>query len=254
MRARAVKTKTTLVNRAWRRCKRISPALLLLLLTAMPFFGTKLEQQPVTVPVLEPTVPQRDAVFGRIALAAEKNKDVVGWLTVGGCEIDDPVVQGRDNEEYLRRGVESAVYDVWGCYFMDWINRQDGETLQDRVTILYGHALGDDPDSERFSKLKRYKDADFARRHPTLTFSLSEKRQEYRIFAAAELPVSIDYIDPNPEDGKYKNTLEQLLQNSAVDFGVPVDTEDRILLLSTCTGDKSTRFVLAAKPICEAEV
>ena len=43
----------------------------------------------------------------QMKLAHENNPDVVGWLTLEGCEIDDPVVQGEDNDQYLRRTIES---------------------------------------------------------------------------------------------------------------------------------------------------
>ena len=38
-----------------------------------------------------------------LALARAENGDVVGWLSVPGTDIDDPVVQAADNEHYLRR-------------------------------------------------------------------------------------------------------------------------------------------------------
>lgn len=187
----------------------------------------------------------------QMKLAHENNPDVVGWLTLEGCEIDDPVVQGEDNDQYLRRTIESEEYDVWGCYFLDYINRQDGKMLKDRVTIIYGHALDDDPNSEKFSRLKRYKDPEFAREHPTFTFSLLYAGQEWEIFAAADMPITIDYIDPNPDDSKYESTLAYMLENSYLDFGVEVGVQDNILILSTCTSDENVRFIVAAKPVEE---
>ena len=40
----------------------------------------------------------------------ELNPDYVGWLTVYGTEVDGPVVQGEDNDEYLRT-------DFYGDYW-----------------------------------------------------------------------------------------------------------------------------------------
>ena len=38
-----------------------------------------------------------------------------------------------------------------------------------------------------------------------------------------------------------------MVNNSYYDFGVPITTDDQILVLSTCTSDENVRFVVAAK-------
>lgn len=184
----------------------------------------------------------------RLKRAWEKNNDVVGWLTVDGCEVDNVVFQGEDNDEYLRVNDEGES-DVWGCYFLDYINVIDGKDLSDKVNIIYGHSLDDLVESEKFSKLKRYKDAQFARRHPTITFELLEGETQWQIFSACDIPITINYIDPNPEDEAHQATLDFLTQNSYVDFGVDVSVDDQLLILSTCTSDESVRFVIAAKRV-----
>lgn len=177
----------------------------------------------------------------------EINSDVVGWLSLPCCDIDDPIVQSYDNNYYLRRTIESDEYDAWGCYFLDYINYHDTVSLFDKVSIIYGHALGDYAESEKFSKLKRYKDAEFAGENPYITFSLLEKELKFEIFAVSDMPITIDYIDPNPDDAKYRDTLDYMLDNSYVYMGVDVTTEDQILVLSTCTADENVRFVVAGK-------
>lgn len=184
----------------------------------------------------------------RLRRAVKNNPDAVAWLTVDGCEIDNVVFQGEDNDEYLRVNEEGS-YDVWGCYFMDWINTIDSRDVHDKVTIIYGHSLDDEPESEKFSKLKRYKDAQFARRHPTITFELPEGETQWQIFSACDIPITINYIDPNPTDEMHRATLDFMKEYSYVDFGVDVSVENQLLILSTCTGDESVRFVIAAKRV-----
>lgn len=184
----------------------------------------------------------------RLQQAWEKNNDVVGWLTVDGCEIDNVVFQGEDNDEYLRVN-EDGESDVWGCYFLDYINVTDGKDLYDKVNIIYGHSLDDLVESEKFSKLKRYKDAEFARRHPTITFELLEGETQWQIFSACDIPITINYIDPNPTDEMHRATLDFMKEYSYVDFGVDVSVDDQLLILSTCTSDESLRFVIAAKRV-----
>lgn len=182
----------------------------------------------------------------RLLEAHDENPDAIGWLSLPGCEIDDVVFQGSDNDEYLRQN-ESGENDIWGCYFLDYINLNDGITLPDRVSIIYGHSLDDYADSERFSKLKRYKNADFCADNREFTFSLLFSDIRCEVFAACDIPVAMDYIDPNPDDEKYGTLLDYLVNNSYCDFGVTPAPEDQIVILSTCTSDENVRFVVAAK-------
>jgi len=78
-------------------------------------------------------------------------------------------------------------------------------------------------------------------------FDLLYANTAWQIFAAWDIPVTIDYIDPNPDDEKYTETLSYMTENSYVDFGVDVPAQDRILILSTCTSNENIRFVVAAK-------
>lgn len=183
----------------------------------------------------------------RLADAYAQNNDVVGWLTVDGCEVDNRVFQAFDNNKYLRVD-EEGNYDVWGCYFLDYINIiEDGARLTDKVSIIYGHSFEDTSEDKKFSKLKRYRDAEFASQHPTIEFELLNGTTNWQIFSACQIPITIDYIDPNPDTEKYGATLDYMLENSYVDFGVDVTTDDQILVLSTCTSDENVRFIVAAK-------
>ena len=179
--------------------------------------------------------------------AWEANNDVVGWLIVDGCEIDNRVFQGKDNDVYLRKD-ENGKKDIWGCYFLDYKNRQDEEKFNDRVQIIYGHSYKDVVEDDKFSKLKRYQKKSFALEHPTIYFSTLNQMYEWRVFACTNIPITYDYIDVNPVDVKFERIiLNYILKKSMVDFGVEVSGKDKILILSTCTADDKVRFVLAAK-------
>lgn len=184
--------------------------------------------------------------------AHDVNSDVIGWLTLKGADIDDPVVQAYDNDFYLRRKWNEEGYDAWGCYFLDYMNNSSARSALDRVTVIYGHALGDSAESEKFSKLKRYKSADFCKANPTISFSLLEEELSFEVFSVCDIPISIDYIDPRPDDAEYAATLDYMLANSYYDFGVSAGVSDKILVLSTCTSDDNVRYIVAAR-LLEAE-
>ncbi len=207
---------------------------------------------PATPDASTPVEPESEAVRIQTALEAARtgNPDVIGWLTVDGAEIDEAVVQAADNDKYLRRTIESSDYDVWGCYFADYECDLSAENSLSNTTIIYGHALDDDPDAEMFSKLKRFKDKAFAAAHPTITLGLDGALLTFEIFAASNIPISINYIDPTPAAAELQSTLDYLQANRFVSYDdVMVSTDDRILILSTCTSDDNVRYVVAAKLI-----
>ena len=232
--------------------KKLKSILLALAMSlAMVFTACGGTEQNAVQPIPSPTptpVPYAPYVSQQVYDAYGENSDVIGWLTLASCDIDNRVFQCGDNDYYLRRS-EAGEYDVWGCYFIDYINVNDGKQLTDKVNIIYGHALDDDPNSEKFSKLKRFKDETFAKENPTIGFDLLYANTSWQIFAATDIPVTIDYIDPNPDSEKYTETLTYMLENSYVDFGVDVTAEDQILVLSTCTSNENIRFIVAAKLI-----
>lgn len=201
----------------------------------------KPEAEPLQDPGFEPFISRE------LKEAWEENNDVVGWITVEGCDIDNRVFQGKDNDYYLRRN-EKGEHDVWGCYFLDYKNSPDENAFNDRVQIVYGHSLKDDRDSQKFSRLKYYLDRDFALAHPYIYFSTLYQQYQWEIFACTYMPVSINYIAVNPNDEKFKKVIiDYIAANTNVDFKVKVKEEDRILILSTCTSDKKVRFVIAAR-------
>jgi sortase B len=63
------------------------------------------------------------------------NPDVVGWLAVEGTEIDYPVVQGKDNDFYLRH-LFTGERNKLGSIFMNYRNHSN---FSDKNTIIYGH-------------------------------------------------------------------------------------------------------------------
>lgn len=52
------------------------------------------------------------------------NPDIVAWIEVPGTNIDYPVVQGKDNEEYMHHTFRKN-YNFAGCIFLDSHCHQD---------------------------------------------------------------------------------------------------------------------------------
>ena len=167
--------------------------------------------------------------------AHNTNNDVVGWLTVPGTDINEPVVQSTDNDYYLRR-TWTKESDKAGCYFADYeCNFIDGNLPTH--TIIYGHSmeLNDDPNGKKFSQLKRWLDPEFAKAHPYIYFSTPEKDYVYEIFSVMYTSTHFNYIDPEPTPAEMLSMLNEARLSSQYNYPVDVNAKDKTIALSTCT-------------------
>lgn len=106
----------------------------------------------------------------------EVNEDYVGWLTIYGTGVDGPVLQGEDNNEYLRTDIYHE-YSIAGTLFMDELV----DTEVDGNIIIYGHMMND---STMFGDLKKYKDKSFLAENNIVRWEDVRGEHYYKLFAA----------------------------------------------------------------------
>ncbi len=183
--------------------------------------------------------------------ATERNQDTVGWLRVPGTKINNCVLQSHDNEAYLGTN-EKREYDLYGCYFVDYECFVGERDILSPNTIIYGHSdMTDNPEGKRFSQLFHFKDEEFAKNTPVVTFSTMGNTMQWQVFAVFFTDVDFNYIEAEPADG-VQVLAKAAMEKSLYDYGVTVGKEDKILTLSTCSGkngmnDRTQRFVVMAK-------
>jgi len=194
---------------------------------------TDLTTQPAENYPAEPAFVQP-----RYRAAYNENNDLVGWITVPNTTIDHPVMQSEDNEFYLRHDFYKA-YLRRGTIYMDY--RNNAETLN-KNTILYGHNY---LDSTMFSDLEKYKDAEFYKTAPVITFNTIYKDYKWKVFAvflttaSAELDNGyvFNYIYPFMTAESFAEFIVEVDKRSLYHTDVEVLPTDKILTLSTCTRD-----------------
>lgn len=169
------------------------------------------------------------------ALAAQ-NSDTVAWINIPGAGISLPVVQGENNDTYLRRNFygESSIS---GTLFLDYANSPD---FSDGNSIIYGHNMFDGS-TTMFSGLPRYTDPSFWQENPEIELLTPDGGVSvYRIFAVCQFDVS----DPGAAQAFYRQDfrsdsfeseyVQALQHRSVVQTGEPVLAGSRLLTLSTC--------------------
>lgn len=190
----------------------------------------------------------------------KRNADTKGWLHIPNTEIDDAVLQAKDNDYYLRL-TEDKVYSIFGCYYADFRCKVGARDSLSRNTIIYGHSdYKDDPQGKKFSQLFHYaKDIDFVRNNPYVYFSTVDDDMVWQVFAVFYTHIDFNYIMDNPSDAEFKNIISEAKARSEYIIDVPVTTDDKILTLSTCTGlynqpKENYRMVVMAKLMPSNEI
>ena len=103
----------------------------------------------------------------------EINKDYKSWITIFDTHIDYPVVQGKNNMEYINKNFYGE-YSISGIPFLDYRN---SEYFQDNYNLLYGHHMQNDA---MFSDVINFLNEDYFNNH--LMGELYSLDNEYDIY------------------------------------------------------------------------
>lgn len=150
---------------------------------------------------------------------------MVAWLTVDDTNIDYPVMQGEDNNEYLNKD-PFGDYALSGSIFLD--SRNDPE-FKDYYSLIYGHHM---EHGMMFGAIDEYLNEDYFNSHRTGSLVVGKKTYKIRIFAVLECEATEESIFAPTEND---NTLNYIKQHALFldDTALPKDNE-KLLGLSTC--------------------
>lgn len=195
------------------------------------------ESAPEETPVLQ---------FPRDSFASvlEVNDDVVGRISMDALDINYLVVQGDDNEYYLRRGYDHKKSRS-GAIFLDYRCIIGPEPLKGHL-ILYGHNM---KKGTMFHNLMKYKDEQFFRGHRVFRFDTLYADHEWEIFSAYVTDTSFYYIDTTfKDDADWLSFLQTLQSKSLFPTDTVLSADDVVLTLSTCTYEfDDARFAVHAR-------
>lgn len=160
----------------------------------------------------------------------ERNPDIVAWIRMDGTHIDHPVVQGRDNFEYLSRDIDGE-YCRSGSIFLDAGNSRD---MSDRYIIMHGHHMAR---GAMFSDVAEYLGEDFFEKNSRGELITPQGIYGLTVMAAGTV---------DAYDGKVYHTGREVEPPFEVPAAfvmkrdVPFDSGDKLVMLSTCAGDMTS--------------
>ena len=153
------------------------------------------------------------------------NPDTVAWLMVDGTKIDHPVVQGRDNFEYLDLAFTGEYYSG-GSLFLDCENRKD---FSDSYNMIHGHNMAG---GAMFGDLELFTEEGFFRSHSSGRLMTPSWDYDLRILAAGRFD-AYDGTVYAAGGGIPKKVIRDRCVHTRKN---ELKKEQKVLALSTCSG------------------
>lgn len=185
------------------------------------------------------------------------NQDFKAWIVVPGADISLAVVQGKDNDKYLKTGYNGK-WSAGGTAFIDCQNKAP---FSDTNTVIYGHNMRD---GSMFGSIKNYKNINTFKENPYIYVYTENENYVYKIYS-----VFLTNAKKSDDDGyvlaytfknlsssdKFNGFMEEIKTRSYYHTGVDYQEGDKIITLSTCdrTDIKDGRLVLVGRLVRENE-
>lgn len=181
----------------------------------------------------------------------QKNKKLIGWLTIDGTNIDYPVMQTANNEYYLDHNFNQE-YDKNGSIFLD---AECDVVHRNTNLIVYGHHM---KSGKMFGNLNSYSSREYCEKHSTIRFDTIYERGLYqvmyvfrsRIYNEDEVVFKYYKFLDAASETEFESNMKEMAALSLYDTGVTASFGDELLTLSTCDSSETDgRFVVVAKRI-----
>lgn len=168
------------------------------------------------------------------------NSDTVGWVEIFDTHINYPVVQGKDDLEYLNKDIYGNS-TLTGSIYLASDNNSD---FNDWYNLLYGHHMDN---GAMFGDISKFLDQDYFQTHKKGILQTQSGTYVLNVFACISTDSyegTIYHISEDAEE-RYPKLKEYISNHSYQLTEIPDDA--RILAFSTCT-DATTngRIVLFA--------
>lgn len=223
-----------------------------------------------------PTVTNLDPRFHEQTMAQAKmvydmeelyrmNPDTVGWLKVDGMNIDYPVMQTMEQEDYYLDKDFQGNYSANGCLILDtdsaagtgtMANYYADGSLPTTNLIIHGHNM---KSGAMFGSLDKYRNEAFEKEHNIISFSTLYEDRKYEIVSVF---LSQVYEKTNTDVFKYYKFFQANTQEEFDDFynnikalalydtGVEAKFGDEFITLSVCAYHvENGRLVVVARRI-----
>lgn len=143
------------------------------------------------------------------------NPDTRAWLTIYNTHIDYPVMQGKDDMEYLNKDVYGK-FSITGSIYLSYKNSPD---FSDKYNLIYGHHIAN---GSMFGDIDKFTNKDFFNKNKDGVLIMTDKVYNLEVFAV----LKTDAYDSNIYY-EWKGDLSKALYKRDVNA-------EKVIALSTC--------------------
>lgn len=223
------------------------------------------EEEDTEVCVTATPTPIPDPVMlPEYAVLYEENPDIIGWLSIKDTNIDYPVMQTPEDEQYYlyrdfygeenRNG--SLIMDTdstvgVGCREQAYI----GGTSPSTNLIVHGHTM---KSGLMFGKLSLYEDEAYGQEHNIICFDSLYEKREYELISVFRSQVYkksdkvfkyYQFFQADTED-EFQTWYRNIKEMALYDTGVTAQFGDEFITLTCCAYHvEDGRFVVVGKRI-----
>ena len=202
-----------------------------------------------------PSREEKDYLNKRFTQLLKVNPETVAYIYAPGTELDEPVVQTKDNATYLDKTFEGGFEPFLGTVFMDMDNQKD---FSDRLTWLFGHARGSLlGDHRMFNDVNYYDKQEYFDQHPYVVIETPQRKFIYQAFCLVIVPEETPFYRIHFKDDRdFTGQLDQVYQYATTkNPTMKVKASNRFLVLSTCREEDDTiRSNLYLRQIPDSEM
>ncbi len=196
----------------------------------------------------------------------EENQDIIGWLKIEDTNIDYPVMQTMDDEEYYIYRDFYGNDNSHGTLFMDTDstagvgrleNNYAGGTCPSTNLIIYGHTV---KTGQMFGNLDLYNQESYGMSHNIICFDTLYEKREYELIAVFYSEIFYKHQDvfkyykffQADTQEEFAYWYENIKAMSIYDTGVTAEFGDEFITLSCCAYHvEDGRFVVVGRRIRE---
>ena len=173
----------------------------------------------------------------------KQNSDIYAWINVPGTSIDYPVLRREDDNSYYLNHTVDKKKSIYGSIYTENYN---GDDFADFNTVIYGHNM---KNGTMFGTLKKYRDKTFFEQNRYINVYMPGRIMKYQIFAAyvwdsRHILLSLDFNNEDIREAYIDMIFSTRKMNANIDSDLPVTKDDRIITLSTCTGNDDERYLV----------
>ena len=169
------------------------------------------------------------------------NNNYEMWIEIPNTKINYPIVQGKDNEYYLKHNFKNES-NMSGTIFVDCNNNID----EDKNIIIYGHNMRN---GTMFNNITKFKAESFFNNNNTINIIRNNILYQYEIFSIyvedeSKVSLEIEFTDNDAFVNYALNEASKSMYNK----NIIITEEDKIITLVTCSYEYTgARTILVGK-------